>query len=166
MNRNVHRLLTIDHQRLNAHLTKAFYDPLHIDCEIYDVFRGGLLRHIGIEEKFLFPALRKEDKSKVDALLKKLHVDHAALAAILVLSPNIDRLKQLTDLLQPHNAIEENAGGLYELCDRLPIIVQARLSEKVQRYPQIALKPCLDTPLAIRHAEALFQSAICTKFEV
>ena len=48
-------VLAEDHRRLDALLHSATSAADHIDQAVYDQFRAGLLRHIGMEEKLLLP---------------------------------------------------------------------------------------------------------------
>ena len=51
------QFLAEDHRRLDALLQSAAAQPAQVNREVYDQFRAGLLRHIGLEEKILFPAV-------------------------------------------------------------------------------------------------------------
>ena len=63
-------------------LTLAGTDPFDSDD---DHARTGLLRHIGMEEKILFPAARRLVHGEiVTSVIAQLHLDHAALTALLV----------------------------------------------------------------------------------
>ncbi|MHB0968404.1 MAG: hemerythrin domain-containing protein [Thermoanaerobaculia bacterium] len=55
----VHEYLARDHDRLDVFLAATLREDGTIDAEASDGFRRGLLRHIGIEEKILFPLIRK-----------------------------------------------------------------------------------------------------------
>lgn len=96
---DLHELLSRDHERLDALLVSCVRADRTIDYPSYDAFRRGLLRHIGIEERILFPQLR--------------------LAALLVPPPSAVEIEQIRALLREHNPLEENAGGVYEVVDDL-----------------------------------------------
>lgn len=53
----IHSFLSQDHARLDALLIRATSHPEVVDAASYADFRAGLLRHIAIEEKVLFPAV-------------------------------------------------------------------------------------------------------------
>jgi hypothetical protein len=106
-------VLIADHQRLGTLLSRA-YDG---DRVSYDEFRGGLLRHIGIEEKILLPALRATGYQP--PIAAQLHLDHSALVAMLVPTPSTVLLARIRTLLAEHDPLEEAAGGLYPLADEL-----------------------------------------------
>jgi len=78
--RELHEFLSADHARLDALLETCMRTDENWR-ESYDAFRRGLLRHISIEERVLFPELRK--RRGTTSLEQKLHRDHAALAALL-----------------------------------------------------------------------------------
>jgi iron-sulfur cluster repair protein YtfE (RIC family) len=81
MSRELHDFLSRDHARLDALLARCRDAAGAIPYDAYDAFRRGLLRHIGIEERVLFPELRKHHASP--DVEHQLHRDHAALAALL-----------------------------------------------------------------------------------
>jgi hypothetical protein len=103
--------LVADHHRLGAWLQQA----LRGDRDAYVAFRGALLRHIGIEEKLLLPALRARGIEPTVA--GQLRLDHGALAALLVPSPTPAILTEMQALLTLHDPLEEGPGGLYPLAD-------------------------------------------------
>ena len=51
--------LVKDHGRLEALLQAAVAQVGSVDQGTYDQFRAGLLRHIGMEEKILLPAVQR-----------------------------------------------------------------------------------------------------------
>ena len=109
-----------------------------------EAFRGGLLRHIGLEEKILLPALRAAGADPA-ALAKTLHADHGILATLLVPTPTPEITSAIIALLDVHDVLEEDAGGLYELCDaKLDPTLVARM-ESVREPP---LAPHFDGPRA------------------
>ena len=108
--------LSADHARLDGFLTRAV-DP--IDPEPYAEFRRGLLRHIAIEEKLLFPAAQRARGGDPLALAARIRLDHGAIAALLVPTPTPAIVATIRGILTAHNALEEEPGGLYAACDRL-----------------------------------------------
>lgn len=52
-NGSITEMLAEDHRRLERLLDSAVAGEGHVERESYDRFRGGLLRHIGMEEKIL-----------------------------------------------------------------------------------------------------------------
>ncbi len=155
------RYLSEDHARLDA-LLSASAAASGFAREPFDAFRAGLLRHIALEEKILFRAVR--DASADDAmgaLLARLRVDHGALASLLVPTPSRALVAEIRLILGPHNAAEDQAGGLYERCDAL---LGARASEIVERmrgYPPVKVAAYNDGPRVLRTAaDALRVSAM------
>jgi hypothetical protein len=49
----------------------------------------------------------------------RLRLDHGALAALLMLPPVDHTFRAIRAVLDAHNPIEENEGGVYEQCDGL-----------------------------------------------
>jgi hypothetical protein len=59
-------------------------------------------------------------------------------------------------VLEPHNAVEEEPGGLYETCDQLLAPEAAGLLERIGAYPAVKTAPHNDGPAVFRTAvEAL-----------
>lgn len=81
------RFLSDDHRRLDALLDRAMAVPGRIDLVAFGEFRGGILRHIGMEEKVLIPAARRARGGEALPIAAKLRVDHGAIAAMLVPTP-------------------------------------------------------------------------------
>ena len=149
----LHDLLARDHERLDALLAAALRDDGSIDEPSYAEFRRGLLRHIGIEEKLLFRALRIAGAAT--AVEDQLHRDHAALAALLVPRPSRDGIEQIRAILVSHNPLEEDSGGMYDRVQQLPDL-QALLSS-VRDYPEVPTAPYADSPALRRSIESLLR---------
>ena len=143
----LHDLLSRDHDRLDALLVEGSYEA----------FRAGLLRHIAIEEKLLFPMIRARSQ-KLD-LLEQLHRDHAALAALLVPPPSPDLLAVIADILSKHNPLEEDAGGLYDVAESIASDVLNKLVEAAERMPAVALAPHADTVVTRNSIRQLVREA-------
>jgi hypothetical protein len=71
VNRQVSQFFADDHRRLDALLSAATVTPGEIDLRPFGIFRARLLRHIGMEEKLLFPALRAALGGAVEGLNNK-----------------------------------------------------------------------------------------------
>lgn len=119
MNRKIHRFLAKDHKRLDELLAQAIENPDEIDQEMYHKFRIGLLKHIKMEEKILFPTATRANNSVPLPMAAKLKLDHGALAALTVLPPSREVVNALTYILIQHDELEEKEGGMYDLCERL-----------------------------------------------
>jgi iron-sulfur cluster repair protein YtfE (RIC family) len=56
-----------------------------IDLEYYHQFRTGILKHIKMEEKILFPAAQRANGNIPIPLAAKLRLDHGAITSLMVL---------------------------------------------------------------------------------
>lgn len=148
----IHRYLAADHERLDASLRACVAPDGTVDGGRYEQFRGRLLRHIGIEEKILFPATRRAHGGAPLDVLARLHRDHGALALLLVPTPTADLVAEIRSILEGHNAVEEGAGGVYERCDGLPEAEVRSIVERMTAYPPVKLAPHVDGPGTIRRA--------------
>jgi hypothetical protein len=154
MSAELHAFLTTDHERLDALLVTCIRTG---DAEAYDAFRRGLLRHISIEERVLFPLLRAG--GAISPLEAQLHRDHAALAALLVPPPTGAELTQIASILTAHNPLEEEHGGLYELVERGAGIGLTELMSRVHAVPEVRVLPNTDTPVVRRSIAQLVREA-------
>lgn len=111
----LYQYLASDHGRLDHLLEQAAAKPGVIDVESYADFRKGLLRHISIEEKIVFPAVAKFKGRDKIALTDRLHIDHAAIVSLMVPPPSLSIIQTLKSVFAVHNPLEENNGGLYDL---------------------------------------------------
>lgn len=153
----LHEFLSRDHSRLDALLSECMRPGGDIDPEPYAEFRRGLLRHIAIEEKVLFPEIRKRQGE--NALVRQLHRDHAALAALLVPPPSSAELSRIAAILKVHNELEEASGGLYEVIEDLTGDELTALMSRVHAIPPVAVVPHADTPLVRSTIEQLLREA-------
>lgn len=106
-------LLSADHVRIGGLIARAHEG----DQEAYAQMRGALLRHIGIEEKILLPALRAK-RGAPWKHAQQLRRDHSAIAAMLVPPPSAALLARLVTFLGLHDPLEEGEDGLYAEADR------------------------------------------------
>lgn len=156
------RFLSDDHDRLEALLARATASADSIDPGPYEEFRAGLLRHIGIEEKILTTAFRQggPPDARFEEIARRLRIDHGAIAALLVPSPSHPLVAEIRSILEPHNAVEEGAEGLYARCDARLGAEAPALVERMRAYPPVPTMPHNDGPAAHRTAaEALAVSA-------
>src|SRR6185369_14685222 len=112
-----------------------------IDPKIYQNFRAALLRHVGMEEKVLFPAIRNATGGNSLPAVEQLHLDHGALAALLVPTPTISILCTIRTILQAHNILEEGSDGIYRRFEQLQDIDADSILAKLQATPPVALNP-------------------------
>ena len=153
----LHDFLARDHERLDEPLRRCVKRDGTIDREPYEMFREGLLRHIAIEERILFPEMRKRQRDA--ALVQQLHRDHAALAALLVPPPTPAEIERIIAILQPHNQLEEVADGLYEAVETIAGEELSALMARVRATPPVALAPHVDTEITRRSIEQLIREA-------
>jgi len=145
MHGEIHRYLAGDHERLDTLLERAISDPENIDTAAYAEFRAGLLKHIGIEEKVLFPAARKHRGGEALPLAAKLRLDHGALTALLVPSPTPPIVAGIRAILGVHNTIEEDAGGAYDQCEELLGAEIDRILLEMRNFPAVKVLPHVDS---------------------
>ncbi len=145
--------LAADHERLDLLLASAVRPSGDIDAASYAEFRAGLLRHIGIEEKVLFPASRRANGGRPLPQVERLHVEHGALALLLVPTPTVSIIEEIRAILVGHNEREEEPGGLYAVCDRLLDDELDAVLEQLRAYPPVKVAPHFDGPGVVRRAE-------------
>jgi hypothetical protein len=153
----IHELLRRDHARL-AGLLESACPGGEIDVSAFEPFRAGLLRHIGMEEKMLLPALKAACGPDLAPLARQMKLDHSALAALLVPTPTraiVDRLERLLDV---HNEMEEGEGGVYDLCERLDAPARDALLAKLRGAREVKLAPYQDGERAMASIERLLRA--------
>jgi hypothetical protein len=155
----VARVLAADHERLDALLGAAVRDRA-FDLPAFDAFRAGILWHIAVEEKLLFPALREARGGERHPDWKRLRIDHGAITSLLVPPPTAAIVAEIRSVLEPHKAVEEGSGGVYERCDALLGAGAGALLERMRAYPPVKVAPYRDGPRVLRTAaDALRLSA-------
>jgi hypothetical protein len=148
----IYRYLADDHERLDALLERAISDPENIDMSAYAQFRSGLLKHIGMEEKILLPAARRIRGGEPLPVAAKLRLDHGALTALLVPSPTPQVIAAIRTILNLHNPIEEDPGGMYETCEELAGPEVDEILRQLQEAPDVKVLPHVDTPFVMEAA--------------
>ncbi len=142
----LYEYLAGDHERLNDLLTRAAEGERGIDMGPYTEFRQGLLRHIGIEEKIVLPAIARFQNGKQAEIAQRLRLDHGALVALLVPPPTPAIVETIRLILKAHNPLEEDEGGLYELIEKLAGEEADGLLEKLKTAPEVPALPHNDWP--------------------
>jgi hypothetical protein len=143
----VSRFLADDHVRLDGLLRRALADPVHVDRAAYAEFRAGQLKHISMEEKILFPAAKRANDGEPLPIVAKLRRDHAAIAALLMLPPTPAIVAALQTILNGHNAIEEDPGGLYGTCDEILATEADEILACLRAAPGVRVNQHADAPL-------------------
>jgi len=146
MQRSLYQYLANDHDRLDGLLQSATAKPGVTDMQLYAQFRQGLLRHIGLEEKIVLPAIARLQGGRQAAIAERLRLDHGAIVALLVPPPTGSIIATLRSILQVHNALEEQEGGLYQLADQLAGSEAESLLEKLKSAPEVPVLPHNDRP--------------------
>ena len=139
--------MSADHARIDGLLAAAEASDGSIDPDTYAKFRHDLLRHIGMEEKVLFPYLRARRGGTLPASVASLHADHGEIAKLLVRSPNGTVVTMLREILERHNALEEGPTGLYSSCDELAGDETSALLSRLRDQPTVPLAKYYDGPL-------------------
>lgn len=141
MNQEITNYLSADHDRLDALLKQSLKPGGSIDLDAYHQFRQGLLRHIGIEEKVLIPALKNDLDDVMKETLDRIRTDHSAIIALLVPTPSTDIISALHAILEKHNELEEKNGGFYERSDAYDAQASLHMAENVRNAPEVKSLP-------------------------
>src|SRR3972149_2173677 len=105
--------LPADHDRIDNFLQQALTESGDVNLDTYNGFRQGLLRHIGIEEKILIPALQPHLTERMKEILAQIRADHSVIVSLLVPPPSKGIITVMRMILNKHNTLEEENGGFY-----------------------------------------------------
>ena len=152
MNKPLHHFFSQDHHRIENLLDKATAQPGEINMDYYHQFRTGLLRHIKMEEKTLFPAARKADPSVMQEIIPRYRLEHGAITALMVPPPDADLIKVIRYVLEKHDMAEEEPGGLYDVCEALTQGQTEELLELLADVEEVPVHPPNPAPIAIESA--------------
>lgn len=141
MNKLLHQFFTNDHRRLEAFLKRATESNGDVQMDHYNTFRTGLLKHIKMEEKILFPAAQKAHEGVPLPLAAKLRLDHAAITSLLVLPPDASLIKALWYILDRHDLAEEEPGGMYDVCASLTQNDTEALLDQLSKVSEVPVHP-------------------------
>ena len=139
------RLLANDHARLDLLLQRVGSCRSAEDIAAYDQFRRGLLRHIAMEDKVLLPAAERARGAPIPEALR-LRLDHGALAALMIPSPQPSVVRAIRIVLDRHNPLEESEGGVYDSCEWLTGAAAEEILAALEATGPVPVKPHLDTP--------------------
>jgi hypothetical protein len=142
----IYEMLVEDHRRMEGFLAIAEADTGARGAGAYEEFRGGMLRHIGMEEHILIPSARRARGGERLAMADRIRLDHGALAALLVPPPTPEIIACVKAILSGHNLLEEGQDGLYETCERLLGDECVPLLERLRAYPCPRLRPHVSGP--------------------
>jgi len=141
MNKPLYQFFANDHRRIDELLDKATADVASVKEEYYHRFRTGLLKHIKMEEKILFPAAQKANGNVPLPLAAKLRLDHGALTSLMVVPPTPDVIKVLYYVLEKHDFLEEEPGGMYDVCEKLTEGETAELLQQLEVVTEVPVHP-------------------------
>jgi hypothetical protein len=139
----IYEFLSEDHARLAHALSSGDYET----------FREGLLWHIGIEEKILLPMVKNLP------VAERIHLDHGALSSLLVLTPTPAILTAIRAILENHNPLEEDDGGLYEQCERIAGQDSGEILKRIQETPRVRVAQHADSQISIDSARQNLRKA-------
>ncbi|HEU5366515.1 MAG TPA: hypothetical protein VFU62_13340 [Hanamia sp.] len=152
MNKPLYHFFATDHHRIEELLNKATERPGEIQMEYYHQFRSGLLRHIKMEEKTLFPAAKKVDAVLMEKIIPRFRLDHGALTALMVPPPTAAVIKLIRHVLEKHDFAEEEPGGLYDICESLTHKETQKLLDQLAKTEEVPVHPPNPAPIAIEAA--------------
>lgn len=152
------KFLREDHARLGALFDRAARASHDVDLEPFGAFRTGLLRHIGMEERIILPALLRRPGAPLK-LAEKLRLDHGALTNLFVPQPSREILSAILSILEPHNRLEEEPGGFYDTSDSLLASEADALTQKMRASPEPPLRPYSGRPEALEAAKRAMRRA-------
>lgn len=139
------RYLADDHSRLEA-LLRAAVAPGGVAHAAYAEFRKGLLRHIGLEEKILLPAVQRARGGIPLPAAARLRLEHGAIAALLVPTPTVRIVGALRAILAHHNALEEGPDGVYAACEGILGREADAVLAALRAMPEVRVSPHADGP--------------------
>jgi hypothetical protein len=99
-----------------------------------------------MEEKVVLPAIAQLQGGRPAAVAERLRLDHGALAALLVPPPTPTIIATIRSILQVHNVLEEQEGGLYQLFEQLAGSEAETLLEKLRTMPDVPVLPHNERP--------------------
>ena len=154
----IHQFLADDHARLDALLAAATARPDVVELGPYAEFRTGLMRHIAMEEKVLFADAKARRGGEPLPVTRRLHADHGALASLLVPPPTHALIQTMREILELHNPLEEDPGGLYETCERLAGDEVDALLDRMHAIPPVRAAQHVDEPRIHAHIARMLEA--------
>jgi len=156
----IHRFLAEDHARLGGLLERSTASPDGLDLAAYEGFRAGLLRHIAMEEKVLFADSRQRRGGLPLPVTRQLHADHAALAMLMVPTPTRALVATIRGILEQHDPLEEDPGGLYETCEQLAGAELDQLLTRLHAIPAVRVSEHVDDPRVLASIERVLRARL------
>lgn len=159
MNKALYDFFTEDHRRIEKFFEEATADKAHVDLEKYYQFRIGLLTHIKMEEKILFVAAQKANGGEPLPLQAKLRLDHGALTSLMVCVPTPQVIQAVSHILEQHDILEEQAGGMYEACEKLTQKETQQILENLKKVTPVPVHPFNEASYVIEVAKRSIERA-------
>ncbi|MCW5905794.1 MAG: hypothetical protein KIT64_09390 [Chitinophagaceae bacterium] len=159
MNKPLYHFFTNDHHRIENFLDKATENIHEIQEEYYHQFRTGLLKHIKMEEKIFFPAAQRANNNVPIPLASKLRLDHGALTSLMVVPPTADVIKVIRHVLAKHDLLEEEPGGMYDICEKLTNPETASILELLEQATEVPVLPYNKAEYALGAAKRALERA-------
>ena len=148
-----------DHRRIEDLLNRATKQEGAFDLAFYGQFRAALLRHIGLEERILFPAAQGVRGGEPFPAFPKIRLDHGALTALMVPSPTPSIVATIRKILAEHDALEESNGGPYDACEQLAADRVNELLDKLRDAPEVRILPHRDEPFVLEATKRAVERA-------
>lgn len=145
----LYNFFTEDHRRIETIFAEATKDKNNVDLEKYRQFRIGLLTHIKMEEKILFTAAQQANGGKPLPLQAKLRLDHGALTSLLVCFPSPDVINVIDHIMEQHDIVEEEQGGMYEACEKLTHHETQRILGALKNVTPVPVHPFNEAPYVL-----------------
>ena len=119
-------------------------------------FRGGLFRHIGLEEKILLPEARRRRGGEPLPEAARLREDHSLLVILLVPPPSPEITAVIDKLLGEHNRLEEGDDGMYAHCEALGDV--DAIAERLRAAPETPQRKYQGGPLVQAQIERALET--------
>ena len=159
MNKVLYDFFADDHRRIEGILMEATADSNHVDLDSYHKFRVGLLTHIKMEEKILFVAAQKANGGEPLPLQAKLRLDHGALTSLMVCFPSPAVIQVIKYILERHDILEEEAGGMYDVCEKLTQNETEKILGDLRNVTPVPVHPFNEAPYVIDVAKRSIKRA-------
>lgn len=153
MNKPLYNFFTSEHHRIEGLLDNATENPNEILMDYYDRFRTGLLTHIKMEEKILFPAAQKANGGIALPVMAPLRLEHGAITSLMVPPPTPSLIKVIRHIMEKHDLAEEEPGGMYDVCEALTQHQTQELLDQLAKISEVPVHPHNDAPYALEAAK-------------
>jgi hypothetical protein len=80
-------------------------------------------------------------------------LDHGALTALMVVPPTHDVIKVIRHIMEKHDLLEEEPGGMYDVCEKLTEAETQNLLEQLQNTTEVPVHPHNKADFALQAAK-------------